>query len=157
MRTKGSWLIYLAHQDSTNIIMVYCNLHCIMQCNALCSLRKGTKPNQNLSLCYLHLVTASCSYQSQDGLDPLQLALLVLFLSTNAKIIYTRSGHYLQLALMVFFICQLAHLPVCTSTHGRTLQLAIVTSYVNCTVCSRLIICTGAFFQSWVLFVLLML
>ena len=61
----------------------------------------------------------------------MQLALMVLFLSTNAKIIYTHGGHYLQLPLMVFFVCQLAHLPVCTSTHGRTLQLAIVTSYVR--------------------------
>ena len=34
-------------------------------------------------------------------------------------------GHHLQLALVVLFICQLAHLLMCTNTYEHTLQLAL--------------------------------
>ena len=46
-----------------------------------CSLHKGTTLMQILPLCYLHLVAASRSYTcAQDGVDTVQLALVVFFL-----------------------------------------------------------------------------
>ena len=52
-----------------------------------CSLHKGTTLMQILPLCYLHLVAASRSYSCvQDGLNTVQLVLLVFFLpSTSAN------------------------------------------------------------------------
>ena len=53
--------------------------------------------------------TTQCKLQCvQDGLGSLQLVLVVFLLSsTNAKITYTRGGHHLLLALVVFIVCQL--------------------------------------------------
>ena len=45
---------------------------------------KGTNPNQNLPLCQLQLVADRAPTSAHDGLDPLQLA-LVVFLSTNTS------------------------------------------------------------------------
>ena len=53
--------------------------------NRLPQLHKGRNPNQNLPLCYLHLVLSPAPTSAQDGLDPLQLA-LVVFLHGNLPI-----------------------------------------------------------------------
>ena len=76
-------------------------------------------------LCKLHLVAASRSYTcTQDGLDTVQLALVVFFLpptSENTPLALM----VLQLALVVFFIGALAHLLMCAQTNRHTLQLAL--------------------------------
>ena len=76
-------------------------------------------------LCKLHLVAASCSYTcAQDGLDTVQLALGVFFLSPTTP-----------LAVMVItpaatcaggvFLGALTHLLMCAQTNRHTLQLAL--------------------------------
>ena len=51
-----------------------------------CSLHKGTTLMQILPLCHLHLVAASRSYTcAQDGLDTVQLALVVFFLPPTSE------------------------------------------------------------------------
>ena len=61
-----------------------------------CCWHKGTNPNQNLPLCYLHLVAAAPT-SAQDGLDLLQLTLVVFLLSST--------GANTSLALMVVITC----------------------------------------------------
>ena len=80
-------------------------------------------------LCKLHLVAASRSYTcTQDGLDTVQLALVVFLLpptSENTSLAVNGCHHLLQLALVVFFIGALAHLLMCAQTNRHALQLAL--------------------------------
>ena len=63
-----------------------------------CSLHKGTTSMQILPLCYLHLVAASRSYTcAQDGLDTVQLALVVFF--------HPSASENTPLSLMVVTTC----------------------------------------------------
>ena len=78
----------------------------------LLSLHKGTIPNHTLPLCYLNWLLHPAPTTSQDGLEPLQLTLVV---SISTKTSLALAVHHLQLALMAFFLYQLAHLLTCTS------------------------------------------
>ena len=61
---------------------------------------------------------------SQDGLDNLRW--WCFSSSTNAENkTYNRGGHYLQLTLVVFFVCRLSHLLVYSSTYECALKLAL--------------------------------
>ena len=84
---------------------------------------------QNLPLCKLHLVAASRSYTcAQDGLDTVQLALVVFSFHQLAQIRhFTHGGHHLlQLALVVFSLEHyVAHLLMCTLMNRHMLQIAL--------------------------------
>ena len=93
-------------------------------CNNQLQPAQGHNPQPELALvlpaigcCILLLATSA-----QDDLDPLRLVLLVFSQSSTASFVLV-VGHHLQLALVVFFLCQLAHLLMCT--HWCTLQLAL--------------------------------
>ena len=74
-------------------------MHVLKMQESFCSLHKGTNPNQTLLLCYLHWLLHPAPTSAQDGLDTLQLALVVFFLpSISAKT---------SLALEVGIICNL--------------------------------------------------
>ena len=71
---------------------------CIWLLHHICSLHKGTTIMQIMPLCYLYLVAASRSYTcTQDGLDTVQLALVVFFLPPTSE--------NTSLALMVVITC----------------------------------------------------
>ena len=99
----------------------------------------------HISTCLPHCVSASvCSYVCKAaacvhlyGLAPLQPVLVMVFIlpSISAKTLYTCtcSGHHLQLAMVVFFLHQLAHLLRCThdlSCCHRALQLALAVVFL---------------------------
>ena len=62
--------------------------------------------NYTLLLCYLHLVAASCSYyillslSTQDGLDPLQLAMVVVYIFICHQLTQILHLHALMVAIM---------------------------------------------------------
>ena len=96
-------------------------------------LHKGTFPNQTFPLCYIQLVAASCSYYSdQDGLDPLQLALLVISckkLMQRLMVLITCNLYW-----WYFFQCQLTL--VCTWMCIATCTIAVwqwwwLITYIN--------------------------
>ena len=94
-----------------------------------CSLYKGTTSVQILPLCFLHLVAAYCSYINtcaQDGLDTMQLAMVVCSNNWCKYSTCTHGGHHLlRLALVVFFLGALVHLVMCALTNRYTLQLVL--------------------------------
>ena len=87
----------------------------------------STRASSNCASCNWLLHPAPTS--ARDGLGPLQIALVEFFLSpspkSNKSVTCIQGSHHLQLALVVFFVCQLSHLLVCTSTYGRALQLTL--------------------------------
>ena len=63
----------------------------------------------------LHPAPTTYIYSAQDGLYPVQLALVVFFLpSIKMQRPHLHCGPHPQLALVMFFLCQLAHLLMCT-------------------------------------------
>ena len=82
-----------------------------------------------LPLYKLHLVAASRSYtRAQDGLDTVQLALVVFFLpstSANTPLALMVVITCCNLHCVVFFLGALAHLLMCTQTNMHKLQLAL--------------------------------
>ena len=104
-----------------------CNLHKGMPLN-FCPYPQFKICIKVVPLCKLHLVAASCSYTcAHDGVDTVQLALVVFSFHQLAKILHLQSWSSSPAATCAggVFPGALAHLLMCAQTNRHTLQLAL--------------------------------
>ena len=98
-------------------------------------LYKGKICIKVVPLCKLHLVAASLSYTcAQDGLDTVQLALVVFFLHQLAKILHLQSQSSSPAATCAggVFPGALAHLLMCAQTNRHTLVMVFLCGGCDC-------------------------